>query len=165
MSQSVNSKEILKEAADLARQFKTVQLATLNPAGNPEASYTPYIKQAGRYYIFISELATHTANILGHPILSLFFIQNEADAKNLFARRRLTIECSATSIPREHQQWDTLLDAFQSEHGPTVEVLRSLPDFHLFELTPSTASYVKGFGQAFTLEGANLQTVKQSKGK
>ncbi|WP_250654929.1 HugZ family protein [Alkalimarinus coralli] len=165
MNQSVNSEEIIEEASDLVNQFKTVQLATLNPAGNPEASYAPYIKQAGRYYIFISELASHTANILRHPMLSLFFIQNEVDAKNLFARRRLTIECSATPIPREHQQWETLLDLFQAEHGPTVELLRSLPDFQLFELTPSTANYVKGFGQAFTLEGENLQTVKQSKGK
>ena len=158
----IDTASILEEAEDLISQFKTVQLATINHQGNPEASYTPYIREAGRYYIFISGLASHTNNILAHPVLSLFFIQNEDDTKNIFARRRLTLECTASPISRENEQWNALLDQFQDEHGATVYVLRSLADFQLFELKPTLGSYVKGFGQAYILEGEGLKEVRQA---
>ncbi len=163
-SAKIDTANILDEAENLISQFKTVQLATINSSGNPEASYTPYIRESGRYYIFISTLASHTHNILAHPILSLFFIQSEDDARNLFARRRLTLECSATPISRESEQWNPLLDKFREAQGATVDVLRSLSDFQLFELKPTKGNYVKGFGQAFFLEGDDLKEVKQAKG-
>jgi len=161
----IDTTSILDEAEDLISQFKTVQLATINDQGNPEASYTPYIRNKGRYYIFISGLASHTNNILAHPILSLFFIQNEDEARNLFARRRLTLECTATTISRENKHWNSLLDKFRDAHGATVDVLRSLSDFQLFELKPTKGNYVRGFGQAFFLEGVDLKEVRQAKGK
>ncbi len=156
---------ILEEAENLVTQFKTVQLATLNREGNPEASYSPYIRRSGHYYIFISALASHTENILQHPTLSLFFVQNEDDAKNMFARKRLSIECFAKPLAREDEQWDGIIDALFDAHGPTVNVLRSLADFQLFELTPLSANYIKGFGQAFKLEGEKLNKVRQITGK
>ena len=136
-SSKIDAISLLKEAESLINQFKTVQLATINSQGNPEASYTPYIRKTGCYYIFISGLASHTNNILAHPILSLFFIQSEDEARNLFARRRLTLECAATPIQRDIKEWSILLDKFREEHGPTVDVLRSLSDFQLFELKPT----------------------------
>jgi heme oxygenase (biliverdin-IX-beta and delta-forming) len=161
---TIDAESILEETECLISQFKTVQLATVNDQGNPEASYTPYIRDAGRYYIFISGLASHTNNLLAHPVLSLFFIQNEDDAKNIFARRRLTLECMASPISRKNEQWNALLDQFQDEHGSTVYVLRSLADFQLFELKPTLGNYVKGFGQAYILEGEDLKKVRQAKG-
>jgi len=163
-SAKIDTASILDEAENLISQFKTVQLATINGLGNPEASYTPYIREAGCYYLFISRLASHTNNLLAHPIVSLFFIQNEDEARNLFARRRLTLECSASPISRESEQWNPLLDKFREAQGATVDVLRSLADFQLFELKPTKGNYVKGFGQAFFLEGDDLKEVKQAKG-
>ena len=160
-----NKANILEETEEFISQFKTVQLATVNTQGNPEASYTPYIRDTGCYYIFISGLASHTNNILAHPVLSLFFIQSEDKARNLFARRRLTLECTATNISRNSEQWNLLLDKFRDTHGATVDVLRSLADFQLFELTPTMGNYVKGFGQAYFLEGENLKEVRQAKRK
>ena len=162
-SSKTDTANILDEAESLINQFKTVQLATINSLGNPEASYTPYIRESGRYYIFISKLASHTNNMLVHPILSLFFIQNEGEAKNLFARRRLALECSATPLSRESTEWGPLLDKFREAQGPTVDLLRSLADFQLFELKPIKGNYVKGFGQAFLLEGKDLNEVRQAK--
>ena len=163
--EEVNSLEILEEAERLITQFKTVQMATLNPLGNPEASYTPYIRYAENYYIFVSGLASHTNNICQHPTLSLFFVQNEDEAKNLFARKRMTIECTGLLIERDDERWCEILDQFQSEHGATVELLRTLPDFTLFELSPNSATFIKGFGQAFKLEGEGFKNVTQVTGK
>lgn len=164
-SEEVNTAEILEEAEQLITQFKTVQMATRNSLGNPEASYTPYIRYAGDYYIFVSSLASHTNNICQHSTLSLFFVQNEDQAKNLFARKRMTIECTGVLIARDNDQWSEILDQFQSEHGATVELLRTLPDFTLFKLSPLSATFIKGFGQAFKLEGEGLKTVSQVTGK
>lgn len=155
------SEVILEETESLIRQFRSVQLATLNAQGNPEASYAPYIRRSGCYYIFISGLASHTANILQHPALSLFFIQNEAEAKNVFSRQRLTLECVANVVSMESDQRNKILDAFSEVHGATVDLLRSLPDFQLFELTVKRGNYVKGFGQAFTMEGEGLKHVRK----
>ena len=163
--EEVNACEILEEAERLITQFKTVQMATLNPLGNPEASYTPYIRHSGDYYIFVSGLASHTNNICQHPVLSLFFVQNEAEAKNLFARKRMTIECTGVLIERNNEQWGEILDQFQNEHGATVELLRTLPDFTLFKLSPISATFIKGFGQAFKLAGEGLKNVTQVTGK
>ena len=160
-----DSADILKETEDLISQFKTVQLATVNNHGNPEASYAPYIRCSGCFYIFISHLASHTNNILAHPAISLFFIQSESEARNLFARRRLTFQCTASTILRDHEQWNPLLDKFRDEQGATIDVLRSLSDFQLFKLKPTIGNYVKGFGQAFILEGDVLNKVRQAKGQ
>ncbi len=163
--EEMSALEILQEAERLMAQFKTVQMATLNSLGNPEASYTPYIKHSGDYYIFVSRLASHTNNIAQHPTLSLFFVQNEAEAKNLFARKRMTLECRGIAIEREDSHWNEILDLFQRKHGTTVELLRTLPDFILFKLSPMSATFIKGFGQAFKLEGEGLRNVSQVTGK
>ncbi|MFD2232064.1 HugZ family protein [Alkalimarinus sediminis] len=160
-----NSTEIMQEIEDLITQFKTVQMATLNSLGNPEASYTPYIRSDGEYFIFISSLASHTENICQHPTLSLFFVQDEGQTKNLFARKRLTIECTAEMIKRDGTEWTEILDLFQEEHGATVGLLRTLPDFKLFKLSPVSATFIKGFGQAFKLEGDEFNSISQLTGK
>mgnify|MGYP000454026743 CR=1 FL=1 len=90
---------------------------------------------------------------------------HDTPAKNLFARKRLTIECSSMKIERSDSEWSHRLDQFQVDHGPTVELLRTLPDFSLFKLTPISATFIKGFGQAFKLESDNLEAVSQVTGQ
>jgi putative heme iron utilization protein len=37
--------------------------------------------------------------------------------------------------------------------------LRELKDFHLFELTPVKATYVRGFAQAYHINGSQLNEI------
>ena len=39
----------------------------------------------------------------------------------------------------------------QEKFGETIELLRSLPDFHLLALTPVNGKYVAGFGKAYSI--------------
>jgi putative heme iron utilization protein len=38
-------------------------------------------------------------------------------------------------------------------------LLKSLPDFQLFQLRPQSGSLVTGFGQAYTLSGERFDTI------
>jgi len=147
----------------LVNSLKSVQLATLNAEQHPEISYTPFMRLDDAYYIFISELASHTQNILLQPKLSLLFIEDEQSAKNIFARKRLSLNVLASECKQGTEQCTFILDEFEQQHGKTVSLLRQLPDFHLFKLTAENGSYVQGFGQAFDLSGKHLEVIQVKK--
>ncbi len=156
---------ILAESQELRERFQTALMATVNGEAEPEASYTPYLFHDDKFYIFVSGLSAHTTNLRNNGRVSLLFIEEESQARNLFARKRLTYQCSARPIARDDERWPALLDLYQDRFGPTVEMLRQLPDFILFELEPRRGNFVKGFGQAYLLEGDGLREVRQATGK
>lgn len=147
------------------QSFQTVILSTLSAAGLPEASYAPCVRQDGRFYIYVSELANHTRNLLAFPQASLLFIEPEAEARNLFARKRVTLEVTVQPIERGSEPWEQVLALMQQQLGNTLAVIRELKDFHLLALTPQRATYVTGFAKAYRLEGPELAQVSHLGGK
>ncbi|MEN8213937.1 MAG: pyridoxamine 5'-phosphate oxidase family protein [Pseudomonadota bacterium] len=157
MKKIESRRQLQQEVVGFRSRFKSVLLATASPENVPDASYTPYIlDQNGKICIFVSQLAQHTSNLLDAPKASLLWIANEADSRNLFARRRLTLQCTVGEVAASGEQRDQLLVQMQQTHGKTIEVLRSLPDFHLFSLEAYQGNYVRGFGQAFSATGDEL---------
>ncbi len=153
--------EILAEARSFHRAFQSVLMATVSEDGRPHASYAPYVeREDGCFLVFLSELAAHTRNLMQDSRVSLLFIEEESGMKQVFARKRVTYEGSALEIPREDAAFGPLLDRMAERHGPMVGMLRTLRDFHLFSITPERAVYVRGFGEAFTLEGSDLQGIR-----
>ncbi|WP_404419125.1 HugZ family protein [Marinospirillum sp.] len=132
-------------------------LATTSPEGGPEASYAPCIHHQGNFYIFVSELASHTRNLLDRPQASLLLTENQP--RNLFACKRATLEITAQPIERDTPRWLAVLSEMETRLGNTVSVIRGLNDFHLLELQPQKASYVTGFGKAYELQGEQLQKI------
>jgi putative heme iron utilization protein len=145
------SEDLLRqEVEEFQLSFRSVLLATVNREGVPEASYAPYVMdRQGSYYVFVSRLARHTCDFKETGHVSLQFIENEDAARNLFARRRLTVLCDAAVIPRESPTREEILEHFTQYFGRFVETLRGLRDFELFRLTPRSGLYVRGFGQIF----------------
>lgn len=158
-------RQSLQSACDqLILKQKTLLLATCSVEGHADISYAPYVKDGGRFYIFVSELAKHTKNLLQHPQASVMFIQAEAEASSLFARQRLTLECLAQEISKSDPLYTQQLDAMTTQLGEILHLLRSLPDFHLFALTPSHGQFVAGFGKAFTVDAQGcLQSSRMDK--
>ncbi|MGI2028502.1 HugZ family protein [Endozoicomonas acroporae] len=143
---------IAERCEKLVNSHQTLTLSTLSPQGRPEISYTPYLRgEDGNFYIFVSELAHHTPNLLANPVCSILFAAPESETKNLFARERAFFHCQANELARGTERCDHLLDLIQEKFGNTVEVLRNLPDFHLFALTPENGQYTVGFGKAFKI--------------
>lgn len=141
------------DCRELIVSKKTLLLATASSDSAPEISYAPYVRdQSGRFYIYVSELATHTANLLNNPQASILFIHPESESANLFARERAAFSCSVNEVSRDDENYTLQLQSLQKKFGEVVSVLRSLPDFHLFELTPIEGQYVVGFGRAFAID-------------
>jgi putative heme iron utilization protein len=138
----------------------TVVMATADATGHPEASYAPYVTDDdGRFFVFLSALASHTRHVEESGVVSLLFIEDECKAREAFARRRLTVACVAKLIARDAEAWRPIMDRFAERFGAVVGVLRALPDFRLFMLEPRAATYVRGFGQAYRLAVPGLEVL------
>lgn len=147
----------LQSACDaLMERQQTLLLATRSEAGGADISYAPFVRDGMIFYIYVSQLAKHTHNLIAIPQASVMLIEPEAEAKNLFARQRLTFDCSAMEIARSDNQYHRQLDALAAKFGSIVDVLRTLPDFRLLALTASRGLFVGGFGKAYVVDEHGL---------
>lgn len=152
--------ELTAEVLAFRAGFSTVVMATADAAGHPEASYAPYVAgDDGRFFVFLSALAVHTHHIEDRGEVSLLFIEDERNAREAFARRRLTVACVAKFVARDAEAWRAVMDRFAERFGAVVGVLRTLTDFRLFMLESRAATYVRGFGQAYRLAVPSLEVL------
>ncbi|WP_114418269.1 HugZ family protein [Marinospirillum perlucidum] len=158
---SPDTAAIQKEVLAFISQFKSGILATVTPEGQPFSSYAPLIYEQDCFFIFISRLAQHTGNLQASAQASLLFIEAEEQASNIFARQRASIQVTARQLDKATAASQLLLDKMQAQLGSTLEVLRGLDDFCLFELEPLQATWVTCFAKAFTLEGRKLDQIQQ----
>ena len=143
-------------------EFTSIITSTVNKQGIPNASYAPFVMDDEKnIYIYVSGLATHTQNIQENPHVSVLFIDDEAKTKQIFARRRLNFDCTATLIERETEKWLQIVDKFAIRFGEFIATLRSLPDFRIFQLTPKNGRFVIGFGAAYNISSDNINQLVQ----
>lgn len=151
-----NHTDINNHFHELVTAQQTLLLATSSTNSVPGLSYAPFVRdEAGRFYIFVSDLAGHTANLTNNPQASVMFIRLESESRNLFARERAVFSCHVQEIAHDAPVYEIQLQALQDKFGDIVGVLRSLSDFHLFALVPETGRYVAGFGRAHTINVSN----------
>jgi len=144
--------DLSKRYQELMASQQTLLLSTVSANGVPDISYAPFVRDhAGVFYIYVSEMASHTTNLLNNPRASLLFIRSESESRNLFARERAVLSCSVKEISRDDAIYADRIQTLQDKFGEVVSVLRSLSDFHLFALRPENGRYVVGFGRAFTI--------------
>lgn len=153
---SARQTETEQLAQALRARVRSVQLATVSTEGEPHIGYTPFVFEGRDLLVFVSELAVHTRDLLATARASAMLIDDESASKELFARTRLTYQCEAVHIERGHEDRDLLLDLYEARHGKMVQLLRQLPDFHLFRLVPTSGMFVVGFGKAYHLSGDAL---------
>lgn len=155
--QAASVQRVRDEIADFRKRFDSLVLATLSPESAPEASTAPAIAGGdGEFYVFISALARHTANLRRDPRAGVLLVEPEGETENAFARRRLSYQCRAETIARDSPLFESVLARFGARFGDIVATLKSLPDFELVRLTPVAGTYVRGFGQAWRLGGPGM---------
>jgi hypothetical protein len=141
-----------KRYHELLASQQTLLLSTASANDVPDISYAPFVRDnAGLFYIYVSDMACHTSNLLNNPQASILFIRPESESRNLFARERAVLSCSVTEIIRNTEIYINQVQALQDKFGEVVSLLRSLSDFHLFALRPENGRYIVGFGRAFTI--------------
>jgi heme iron utilization protein len=160
--------DIGKSYQELMSSQHTLLLSTASKNGVPDISYAPFVRDcAGVFYIYVSEMAGHTANLLNNLQASILFIRPESDSRNLFARERAVLSCSVREISRDDAIYPEQIQALQDKFGEVVGVLRSLSDFHLFALRPEKGRYIVGFGRAFAINmtDGTLRPINSETGK
>ncbi|WP_193199711.1 HugZ family protein [Nostoc sp. MG11] len=157
--------KVQSEYEKFTEEIQSVIISTVSAQGIPNSSYAPYVMDdAKNIYIYVSGLASHTKNIYINPHVSVLFIEDEAQTNQIFARHRLSFDCTATLIERETEKWNEIVEQFQERFGQIIEVLRGLGDFRIFQLTPSEGRFVIGFGAAYHISGDNLHQLVQLTG-
>jgi len=135
----------------------SLMLGTVDSENNPNVSYTPFvIDEEKNIYVFVSGMSVHTQNLHANGKASAVFVEDEKETKQIFARRRLTYDCTASLVEKDNPEWMTIADKFAERFGDIIGALRSLPDFRIFKLTPYKGLFVIGFGAAYRISGENL---------
>ncbi len=134
-------------------------LATLGDSAGPEASYAPCAWHDGDCYLFLSALSSHTANLRRDPRISLMLL-DEASAPNAFARQRVSLRGRVVIVGRDSDLFADALAEFHRRFGEIMRLLESLPDFTLFRVELEAGRFVRGFGQAYELEGEKLERLR-----
>jgi putative heme iron utilization protein len=160
VNQKIDHEKIQQEFQTLRESLKTVQVASTDTSGIPEASYAPYVWIETACYLYLSALARHTTNLMTNPAIGLLFIEAEEKTRNLFARRRIILQGEVEIVARESPQFAIVMTEFKSRFGDFINVIESLQDFQLFKVDPTTGRFIRGFAQAFELTGPGLSNIE-----
>lgn len=150
---------------DYLENFKSTVLSTIDQEGLPFTSYAPFIKVDGKYYVYLSAMAKHTKNLEKNQNISLFFIEDENSCENIFGRKRVVLQCTSKKLPRDNQEFDELIQIFETTHGTTMKMLKTMTDFSVYEIAPFKGEAVFGFAQAYDISGKNFDELVERKGQ
>lgn len=156
---------VKKEIAAFKSEFGSVCLATLSAKGEVLCSYAPLIQCANGDYIYISEIGEHYESIKHNPHnIEVLFLQDESKAASVILRKRLKFRAKAAFIERG-AEFDKIYDEFerQTGGGGGIKTIRAMLDFHLIRLDYQKGSFVKGFGQAYSIDENGALTHKGGK--
>lgn len=137
--------------------IQTAIIGTVDKNNHPFSSYAPYVYDTNRFYVYISDIATHAKNIQKNPKASLFFVEDESKTENLFARKRISLQCDSLKIARETERFEAVLDLFAQKFDvKMVATLKKMTDFNLYELKVNYGEATFGFGKAYFIGGENM---------
>ena len=138
----------------LLRSRRTAALSTLNDAGDPAVSLTPFAVDPaqGRILIFVSGLAAHTRQLQRHPRAALLIQESEEGAERIHALSRAAIEVEAQIIPPDSADAEHAREVYFSRF-PDARMLAELPDFIWVSLIPQSVRHIAGFGAARSING------------
>lgn len=137
--------------------IQTAIIGTVDKNNHPFSSYAPYVYDTNRFYVYISDIATHAKNIQKNPKASLLFVEDESKTENLFARKRISLQCDSLKIARGSERFEAVLDLFaQKFDAKMVATLRKMTDFNLYELKVNYGEATFGFGKAYFIGGENM---------
>lgn len=147
----------MQKLSELLTGYQSTVLGTQGSNGYPFSSYAPFYYDGEQVYIFISNIATHTKNIQTTPQASALFIEDESKSENIFARKRISLQCDVTSVSRDEETFNTVMENFQDKFDAAmVTMLMGMKDFNLYALKPIYGEATFGFGEAYHIGGKNM---------
>ena len=150
---------------DFIAQFQSTAIATLDEKGLPFSSYAPFVHHDHCFYIFISDVAKHAQNLRKRPNASLLFIEDESKTEQIFARKRVSLQCSSRMIKREEARFEAVMAVFKTKFSADmVSMLMRMQDFNLYELSTDYGEATFGFGEAYNIGGEHMEELLSRQG-
>lgn len=150
---------------DFIGNIQTAIIGTLDKHNHPFSSYAPYIYDNNRFYVYISDIATHAKNLQKNPKASLFFVEDESKTENLFARKRVSLQCDSQKIERASERFETVLELFAKKFdAKMVATLKKMTDFNLYEFNVTYGEATFGFGKAYFVGGEHMDELVERTG-
>jgi heme iron utilization protein len=146
-------------ARELLHTSRSLMLGTIDAAGVPLVSYAPFARDdSGDFLIAVSALAAHQPALATADRVSVMLIEDEAAARQIFARTRLSLECEIKPSPGPDRS--QVFAALRERFGEIADLLEGLGDFHAYRLTPRRGQFVTGFGAAFILPDGRIDAME-----
>lgn len=146
----------MQNLIELFEPYQSVILGTQGSNGYPFSSYAPFYYDGEKIYIFISNITTHAKNMQETPKCSAFFIEDESKTRQIFARKRISLQCNVTFIRSDDASYEPIMTAFVKKQGATLTMLMGMSDFNLYALTPIYGEATFGFGEAYNIGGEKM---------
>lgn len=151
-----------KNLNEFLKPLKSLTISSLDDKGYPFSSYAPFVKYDSKYYVYLSLMAKHSSNLIQNKIASIFFCEDEQDCKNIFGKKRVSIQCETKKLEQDTLNEANILEQFRIKFGAEIpDMLKKMGDFYLFEFTPFYGEAVFGFGKAYNLGGENFEEFVQ----
>lgn len=146
----------------LLNEKKTLMISSKDKQGEPNISCAAYIFLNKKLYIYISQIANHYQNLLDNPKVSVMIIEDEQNAKTLFDRQRVSINCVARKLEEENEILEEVYNKFDESHGEKMMKILKTMDFDVFELEIKGGRYIEGFTkvQDIVVENGNFNLKK-----
>ena len=150
---------------DFISQFQSTTIGTLDEKGLPFSSYAPFVYDNHHFYIFISDIATHAKNLRRTSKASLLFIEDESKTANIFARKRISLQCTSSLVTRDDKRFEEVMKVFKSKFSDKmVGMLMGMQDFNLYELSTDYGEATFGFGEAYNIGGEYMEELVARQG-
>lgn len=150
------------ELNDFINTLQSLCINSLDEKDFPFSSYAPFVKHNHKYYVYLSLMAKHSSNLIINSKSSLLLIEDENSCKNIFARKRVSLQCHAKRLKQQTTEEKEILEQFKIKFDKSmIEMLEKMQDFYIFEFTPFYGEAVFGFGKAYNLGGENFEQLLQ----
>ncbi len=137
-------------------------LSTVDDAGLPMVSYTPFAAVAGALGIVVSRLAAHSAPLHARRPAAVLVVETHTQAGDAYMRARLSIAVTVSPLAADSEHAVAIWSALEQRQGETVRTLRMLPDFDAIRLEPKEGRLVLGFASAHNLSGPQIAAVLET---
>lgn len=138
----------------LARLIRSTRIAALGTLqdGKPNLAMVAYAfaDDFSAFYIHVSRLGKHTADMENDPRVSLLIAETDDRRADPQTLARVSLQGVAEILPRNARDYVQVKKIYL-ERFPEAEQLFSLGDFNLWKITPRSGRFVAGFGRAFNL--------------
>jgi hypothetical protein len=144
---------------ELLRTQQVAALGTLHK-GQPYVSMVPFavLPRGAGFVIHVSQLATHTKDMLSIPHVSLLVVAPPTPEIPAQALARVTIQGEALRYINGTQGHASAKAAYLSRFPQSAQMF-SFSDFSLFAIRPSSIRFVGGFAQATTISPETFASV------